>query len=440
MIVNQIANHVREIVLALRTEYLDVPDHLCAILDSYARYKTGAMGAGVSIPVLTRRGSARYYRGLDEEQALEKNEEVIRHFAYFSDMSAPIVMDGPTLSRTTGLRTAQLISQNYTLGHMSKNDRLMLLNQFRTSYEAGASAVQARKVSGLHGHYVSLEDDNEELAAPETLEQAFDPTGEWHGIDPNALGSWPAEHPFGRDDGGIVGTHPNNNGDNKYKHCPQTVDAVVDAYNTYTSNTDVAHGAEISDLSDLSGATSLIKYLDRVLRKFALCVRRKKIGYCSSDVFTEAVAEILNKNLNVPSVTMGGYGWDYDIDCINIAGTKIIADPNAEHGTLRVLEVGDPNMNNGTVFPFYWDPEGDPATEIRQLAKAKSDMMGRPKALDFGQMRETPYYADEWGRNPRYNDAVASKIRLSAIPIVITVRGNQLGVERLDELIDALAA
>ena len=440
MIVNQIANHTREIILALRTEYLDVPDHLSGLLDSFARYKTGAMGLGVSIAVLTRAGRARYYRGLDEEQALEKDEEVLRHFAYFSDMSYPVVLDGPTLSRTTGMRTAQLVDQNFHLGHMSKDDRLMLLNAFKTAYEAGASACQSRKVSGLHGHYVNLEDDNEELAAPESLEDLFNPVGEWHGVAPNGLGSWLETHPFGRDGDGIVGNHPNNNGDNKFKHVPQTVDTVVDAYNTYTSNTDEAYGAEIADLSDLAGATTPLKYLDRILRKFTMCVRRTKLGYCSSDVMTEIVAEILNKNLTIPSITMGGYGWEYDIDCVNIAGTKIIADPNSEPGTLRVMEVGDPNMNNGTVFPFYWDPDGNPATEIRQLAKAKSDMMGRPKALDFGQVRETPYYSDEWGRNHRYNDVVSSKIRLSGAPIICTVRGNQLGLNRLDELFDALAA
>ena len=39
-------------MLALRSEYIDVPDYLCGILDSYARYKTGGvMGLGVSIPV-----------------------------------------------------------------------------------------------------------------------------------------------------------------------------------------------------------------------------------------------------------------------------------------------------------------------------------------------------------------------------------------------------
>lgn len=119
-------------MLALRSEYIDVPDYLCGILDSYARYKTGGpMGLGVSIPVLTRRAPARYYRGLDEAQSLDKNDEVDRHFAYYSDMSVPVVMVGTDLQRTTGMTTAQLVRQDYSLGHMNESDRLQLFESFQ---------------------------------------------------------------------------------------------------------------------------------------------------------------------------------------------------------------------------------------------------------------------------------------------------------------------
>ena len=404
MIINQIANHVREIILALRTEYIDVPDYLCGILDSYARYKTGgAMGLGVSIPVLTRRAPARYYRGLDESQALEKNDEVDRHFAYYSDMSVPIVMVGTDLQRTTGMTTAQLVRQDYSLGHMNEADRLMLLNQFNTSYETGASGAQARKVGGLHGDYLTLDTDEVDRA-PESLNDLFNPVGRWHGVDPAELGSWDNDHVWGRTP---VGNHENNIGNKKYRHCPQ-VHSVPD------------------------GTTASIAVLDKILRSFNMVVKRKKLGYMWSDGFSTLVGEILNKNLQVPQLTMGGYGWQYDIDCVKIAGTAIIADPNAAEGSLRVLEVGDPGMDNGTVFPFYWDPMSSPIEEIRMKAKMKSDMMGRPKGMEFGYMRETPYFGDEWYRDTRYEDAVASKIRLGSIPVVCTVRGHQLEIDNLD--------
>ena len=403
MIINQIANHVREIVLALRTEYIDVPDYLCGILDSYARYKTGGvMGLGVSIPVLTRRAPARYYRGLDESQALEKNDEVDRHFAYYSDMSVPVVMVGTDLQRTTGMTTAQLVRQDYSLGHMNEADRLMLLNQFNTAYETGASGAQARKVGGLHGDYLTLDSD-EIQRAPESLNDLFDPNGRWHGVDPAELGSWDSDHVWGRDP---VGNHANNTGNRKYRHCPQ-----------------------IHSVDD--DVTASILVLDKILRRFNMVVKRKKLGYMWADGFSTLVGEILTKNLNVPQLTMGGYGWQYDIDCIKIAGTTIIADPNAAEGTLRVLEVGDPGMDNGTVFPFYWDPLTSPIEEIRMKAKMKSDRMGRPKGMEFGYMRETPYFGDEWYRDTRYEDAVASKIRLGSIPVVCTVRGHQLEINNL---------
>ena len=403
MIINQIANHVREIMLALRTEYIDVPDYLCGILDSYARYKTGGvMGLGVSIPVLTRRAPARYYRGLDESQALEKNDEVDRHFAYYSDMSVPVVMVGTDLQRTTGMTTAQLVRQDYSLGHMNETDRLMLLNQFNTAYETGAAGAQARKVGGLHGDYLTLDSD-EIQRAPESLNDLFDPDGRWHGVDPGELGSWDNDHVWGREP---LGNHGNNTGNKKYRHCPQI------------------HTVE-------NNATVSIALLDKLLRKYNMVVKRRKLGYMWADGFSTLVGEILNRNLQVPQLTMGGYGWQYDIDCVKIAGTTIIADPNAQEGSLRVLEVGDPGMDNGTVFPFYWDPLTSPIEEIRMKAKMKSDRMDRPRGMDFGYMRETPYFGDEWYRDTRYEDAVASKIRLGAIPVVCTVRGHQLEINGL---------
>lgn len=406
-------------MLALRTEYIDVPDYLCGILDSYARYKTGGvMGLGVSIPVLTRRAPARYYRGLDEAQSLEKNDEVDRHFAYYSDMSIPVVMVGTDLQRTTGMTTAQLVRQDYSLGHMNETDRLMLLNQFNTAYETGAAGAQARKVGGLHGDYLTLDSD-EIQRAPESLNDLFDPNGRWHGVDPAELGSWDNDHVWGRDP---VGNHANNTGNKKYRHCPQVY-----------SVTETADTGDVAVYK--SGAKGLIRFLDKKLREYNMVVKRKKLGYMWADGFSEVVGEILNKNLNVPQLTMGGYGWQYDIDCVKIAGTTIIADPNAPEGALRVLEVGDPGMDNGTVFPFYWDPLTSPIEEIRMKAKAKSDRIDRPKGMDFGYMRETPYFGDEWYRDTRYEDAVASKIRLASIPIVCTVRGHQLEINGLEKLI-----
>lgn len=406
-------------MLALRTEYIDVPDYLCGILDSYARYKTGGvMGLGVSIPVLTRRAPARYYRGLDEAQSLEKNDEVDRHFAYYSDMSVPVVMVGTDLQRTTGMTTAQLVRQDYSLGHMNETDRLMLLNQFNTAYETGAAGAQARKVGGLHGDYLTLDSD-EIQRAPESLNDLFDPNGRWHGVDPAELGSWDNDHVWGRDP---VGNHGNNTGNKKYRHCPQVY-----------SVTETANTGDVALYKD--GGKGLIKFLDKKLREYNMVVKRKKLAYMWADGFSEVVGEILNKNLNVPQLTMGGYGWQYDIDCVKIAGTTIIADPNAPEGALRVLEVGDPGMDNGTVFPFYWDPLTSPIEEIRMKAKAKSDRIDRPKGMDFGYMRETPYFGDEWYRDTRYEDAVASKIRLASIPIVCTVRGHQLEINGLEKLI-----
>ena len=112
-------------------------------------------------------------------------------------------------------------------------------------------------------------------------------------------------------------TIANNIGSKKYRHCPQ-VHSVARRYNCF------------------------YRVLDKLLREFSMVVKRKKLGYMWSDGFSTLVGEILGKNQNIPQLTMGGAGWQYDIDCVKIAGTTIIADPNASEGVLRVLDVGDP--------------------------------------------------------------------------------------------------
>ena len=142
-------------------------------------------------------------------------------------------------------------------------------------------------------------------------------------------------------------------------------------------------------------------------------------------------AEILGKNRDVPQLTMGGAAWQYDIDCVKIAGTTIIADPNAKEGVLRVLDVGDPGTEGGSVFPLllgsaFFSNRGNQDEgegEIRPDGQTEGDGFWVSTRDTLLRRRVVPGHA--------YEDAVASKIRLASIPIVCTVRGFQLEVNNL---------
>ena len=402
MILNQLVNHVREMILALRTEYIEVPDTITQILDSFARYKAGgAAGLGVSIPSLLKRGRAFFYGGLDEAQQVEDNRQVERHFAYWKELYIDAVLEGSSLKMTTGLTVADLVRQDYALGHMNETDRLMLLNEFDTAYKTAAAGLQEKKVGAVHGNFLELT-PQETQRKPETLDDLFNPDGPFHGIGIADLGSWDNAHVWGRRPISNVGTAK----EQKYRNRPQIYKFA-------------------------SPTTPTIANLEPILRRYGSVVKSGKLGYMWEEGFSKLVQDILSKNLNVPSLILGTAGWEFDMDCVKIAGTTIISDPNAEEGTLRVLNVGTPGAENGTVFPFYYDPMTEPVEYLREQARMLSENRNRPKNMTFGRPRQTPYFGSEWQRGERYVDAVYTRCFLQSIPILCLVRGHQLEVQNL---------
>lgn len=412
MILNQLTNHVREIIIGLRTEFIRVPDYICQILDSFARYKTGgAAGHSVSIPALLRRGKAMFYSGLDEAQDTEENTQVERHFAFWKHLYIDVAIIGTVLKQTIGLTVDQFISQTGSLGHMNDTDRLMLLNILKSEYLTAAGGLQGKKVAALHGHYHQLEDD-EAQRKPEDLDDLFNEEGDFHGIAPNAQGEWDNDHIWGRRPLGNHGT----DAERKLRNRPQIYDFRI---STPGGDPD---GAPVKPS---------IENLEPVLRGYMQVVQGGKLGYMWHEGFSALVQDILNKNLTVPRLVMGGAGWEFDIDCVKIAGTTIISDPNAKEEILRVLDVGTPGMEDGTVFPMYYDPMTNPVDWLRTEAEMLSQNKGRPKGMDFGRPRMTPYQGSEWRRSDKHVDAAISRILLDYIPILSPVRGNQLEIRGL---------
>ena len=418
MILNQMTNHVREIILALRTEFVRVPDYITQIFDGYARYKSGgAAGLGISIPALLNRGKAVFYDGLDQAQEIRDDTQVERHFAYWKHMASDVVMPGTDLKQMVGLTCTDLIRQDYALGHMNESDRLMLLNLFRSKYLTTAAGLQGKKVTAVHGHYQTL-DESEIGREPESLDDLFNPNGKFHGIDPDELGVWDNDHVFGRRP---LSNDTDNEETKKYRNRP--IIRYVGAGDSTSGSPKKASDAVETQATRTAGTTPILDALEPELRRLQQVVQGTKLGYMWDDGFSALVAEIRGTNDRVPIVTLGGAGWEFDMDCVKIAGTTIIPDPNAKEGVLRVLDVGTPGMDDGTVFPFYYDPMVEPIDAMRMEAEMLSANRGRPKGMDFGTARPVPFHGSEWARTDKYVDACHARMFLDYIPVVCLVRG-----------------
>ena len=407
MILNQLTNHVREIVLALRTEPVEVPDFITGILDAFARYETGVMGHSVSIPALLKRAKAYFYNGLDSAHDIQDNRLVERHFAFWKHAYVNVSIPGTLLKQVVGLTTDQLTQQDMTLGHMNDTNMYQLLNILDTEYMAAASGIQEKKVAATHGHYQVLEPD-EEQRKPESLDDLFDEEADFHGVAIDGLGVYDRGHVWGRRPISNVGAVVDGVDEKKMIHRPQVYQFAADTKPSIAS-------------------------LEPLLRQYAMVVKGGKLGYMWAEGFSTLVQDILGKNLMVPQLVVGGAGWMFDQDCVKIAGTTIIADPNAEPGELKVMHVGSPGMMNGTVFPLYFDPMAAADEYFAMKAKMMSANAERPKGMDFGTSRPTPYQPFHWTRSDSHVDAIYSRVLLDWIPVLCVMRSNQLKIKRLVE-------
>jgi hypothetical protein len=260
----------------------------------------------------------------------------------------------------------------------------------------GAAGIQDKKVTAAHGHMLQLTPEEAAGRAPETLDDLFNEDGEYHDVGPSELGSWDGGHPWNERPFSNTGT----DAEKKYRHRPQIYEFA-------------------------SGVEPSISGLHPPLRRLQMVVKSPKIGVMWDDGFSQLAEEVLDKNDRMPQITMGGAGWEFDVDCVKIAGTSIIADPNTPVNKLRVLNVGTPSLDNGTIFPFYFDPLVNPAEGFKKEAEMLSMNMGRPKGMTFGRPRPTPYHATNWDRSDRYVDAVVCNVMLDYIPFLCTVRSYQ---------------
>ena len=373
MIIDELTNHVGNVMIGLRAEYIRQPDRACQILDSYSRYKRGgAAGQGISITQLVEHGASRFYRGLDTQPAVEDNSETRQHFATWNNMKTDVVLQGTHIEEACGLKTMDLMTQERSLGHSKETDQLAFLNLVETKYRAAATGSQSKKVQAFWGHYLP---DNEKDRAPESLDDLFNEDGDWHGLNPGDLGEFPDTHPWGR--------NPINSDASKLRHRPQIFDK---------------GGEEIS-----------LEMIDRDTMEVSLVNPGPYLGLLWSKGFSKLAAEILNKNDKVP-LLYGTEKWTYSIQCIRINNYTIIPDPNMIEGKMRGLHVGMPGGMDGTFFPFYWDSMGDDVADFGMLAQEQ--ITDVPAGLDFGFGREIPWYGMEWHRSDRYFDAVDTGVLL----------------------------
>lgn len=408
VILNTLANHVQPILTDMRYEFLEVQNVIVDILDAFARYKTGERSDSISLSAMLNRNPAFFYgTGTDQRFEVPDNLKTARFFPKWKKMYADVPLDGDTLKAVHGVNLSEIIEMGVTENPPDRSTKYKIGNYAYNSMTATAAGLADKKLASTHGHYQML-DEREEAWKPESLDDMFNPTGDWHGVAPEGLESWDSAHVFGRNpisnvnNAGAITTDTSANPELLYRNRPQVYQ--------FADNTEPS-----------------ITNLDPILRRYGQVVGGLKLGYCDADLFSTLAADYRDKNrMILPTLEVGGFGWSYEVDHVNIAGTDIICEPQAKPNVIRVLHLGTRNADNGTVFPYYYDPSADESDYIKMKAAMLTmnpDM--RPKGKNFGVPRPTPYHVSEWDRASSQINAGMCSVYLDSIP-VCGLRGFQL--------------
>lgn len=402
-ITNELSNHVGEIRAGLMKESLITPDRTLQLLDTRARFKTGAAGAGFSFSHLRNTPDVQFYTGADQLQATEFNPKTNRLIVPWANCLSPIQFYGTDLNQMVGLTTAQMMKDDYRMSDMAEDQQIVFMDQLKNASIASASGIQNARVQvlwGREGKYQAASADR----LPTSLPELFDDTTGLYGEDIDALGDFEKGHPWESDYAF---------GASKKTLMTPRVWYLNDDEGANTG-TKVAT-AEQANAQSISSDEGLQRLYD-CISAFSQVVPGTKVGICDVRTFSSlALKYAKNMGNNTPSgypSRVGTDRWSISVKSVQIEDTYFISDPfkSADDESIFVIHLGDTGGVPGTVYPFYWES----ALSLPELLKRETEQMLRdiPDGLTWGMRRDVPFYMDEFMRFAGNADAIGTVLRL----------------------------
>lgn len=266
-IINQLTNHVDTIREPLSKDSLVTPDRVLQILDTRAKYQTGVATGGFNLSYLRDTPDVLFYRGTDPLEASEADPQTTAIIVPWNNMMAPIQFSGTDLEETLGVRTSQMLSENYNIREMG--DQVYVFTDFIMSRASGtAVSIQTARVQSLWGGTAKIQQVDQDRM-PTTLPEIFDENTGLYGEPKDALGKFEAGHPWA--------------GDNKFG-LSEDFKMVPRVWNVRES--DGTAGTTTNGKLDREDDNSFQSFYD-ACAQYSAVVPGTKIGICSNSVFTQ---------------------------------------------------------------------------------------------------------------------------------------------------------
>ena len=409
--------------LGLQTEYIQVPDYAVQIFDAFGRTTRGAQGAAIAITPLLESGSAYFYRDLDLRPTIDQNESLATYYCNWYYMQQDIGIAGTRLKQNLGI-TSQDYEDNKPPSMIDANTPKTILSMFSTAYRTAAGGAQRRKVAAFYGG-ASPDSFKDTARAPESLEDLFNEDGEWHGIGPDALGSWDPQHPW---------YNPPNVVKNTNGGATKDTDAVI-ARKRQRHRPLIYTADNYKSLMGADGDKLSWQLLNRIFGPIDEVTQTPSIAQVWSDGFWALTEQIAKTNNSVPFVKepmgMAVYAmWGFDVQAIQIGTTTLFPSYKTPKGTIRRLHVGNPGTENGSIFPLYsvFDAPSDAYGDI--VRQTLNDL---PTALSRFAPIQIPWSPQAFRKSAKHSDALAGSVQLDFVPIVCTMRPFQVELRDLQD-------
>ena len=391
-IINELTNHVDTIREPLSKDSLVTPDRVLQILDTRAKYQTGVATGGFNLSYLRETPEVIFYRGTDRLEASEADPKTTAIIVPWTNMMAPIQFSGTDLEETLGIRSAQMLREDYSIRDMG--EQRYVFTDFIMSRAAGtAASIQTARVQALWGGTAKIQQvDADRL--PTTLPEIFDPDTGLYGEPKDALGRFEDGHPWsGTDKFGLS---------EDFKMVPRVWNV---------READGTAGTTTNGKLDREDDNSFQSFYD-ACAQYSAVVPGTKIGICNNATFTQLALRYSETGnaYKFPTI-VGTDQWRLQVRSVLIEDIYFIYDPYMpKDDEIWVLHIGDQNAGNGTVFPFYWDP----SATIPELLRREQEMALRdiPDGMVWGMRRDIPFYIDDFERFAGRADAIGAWERL----------------------------
>jgi len=356
------------------------------MLMRFAQEKRGRSGNGVRIADLTEKAAGQFYSGMDAS-VTEYKEGMLARFADWSNQKADLGIPGTYLQRNTGLTTEEVVSNQASLSTMAEGDAEAMIDKAGLESEKAWFTLTEDLTRGVHGLTVPADAIDR---MPQSINKLFDEAGNWDGIGPTALGTFPATDPFAISAAGQSSLNI---------HEPR--------YWTAGTNRTISKNV-------------LQPAINRMQARFAgfwIC------GLHSS-LFTTLSAE-WDAQIQIP-MSVGEI--QFMIEAVRLGRVFYFPDDYAPTDSARHLHVGMPNGMRSTFYLYFWRSRNAIGRPPSSFTGPTQNM---PRlSMSLGRNYSMPVWSDAWSRDSRRADAIASALRTS-YTVVCTHRAAQFEVRAL---------